>query len=293
MSHDGQNGQFVQWMVRNGTYQPCPPTVPQLPPGAYTCTVDYQGNTYLKKRELRADDLITFEDCLPSRILREIDRFWTLGERFRHHGFLHRRGYLLYGKQGCGKSSLVYQILSHVVEQGNVALFGDDPHAFVQCVEEFRAVEPDRPMVCIFEDIDAIFDRYGDTALLQWLDGNQQVDKAVNIATTNYPEKLDRRILARPRRFDRVMKIETPDARLRSAYLEKKLPDQSAHKRDLWVKMTEGLSFAGLAELIISVYCLGHELEQSVAVLKELDCHEPNSEDYDACEMSEQFASMT
>src|SRR5262249_23195198 len=81
---------------------------------------------------------------------------------------------------------------------------------FNRCVALFRQVEPDRPIVCVFEDIDAIIAVYGDSDLLQWLDGNQQVDRAGNLASTNYPEKLDRRIIARPRRFDRILRIATP-----------------------------------------------------------------------------------
>ena len=42
--------------------------------------------------------------------LREIARFWGMGDRFAQHGFLHRRGYLFYGKQGSGKSSLATSV---------------------------------------------------------------------------------------------------------------------------------------------------------------------------------------
>jgi len=51
------------------------------------------------------------------------------------------------------------------------------------------------------------------------------VDKALNIASTNYPEKLDRRIISRPRRFDRILRIDAPDARVREAYLAKTAAD--------------------------------------------------------------------
>ena len=44
-------------------------------------------------------------------------------------------------------------------------------------------------MICIFEDIDAIIQNYGDCVLLQWLDGHHQVDRVINLATTNYPER--------------------------------------------------------------------------------------------------------
>jgi SpoVK/Ycf46/Vps4 family AAA+-type ATPase len=146
-------------------------------------------------------------------------------------------------------------------------------------MEQFRAVEPDRPMICIFEDIDAIVKQFGDSHLLQWLDGNHQVDKAINLATTNYPEALDRRIIARPRRFDRILRISSPDARLREAFFARKLPAQTAAERERWVELSDGLPFAALAELIISVCCLGNDLEKSAALLRELDTHNPTSQE--------------
>jgi SpoVK/Ycf46/Vps4 family AAA+-type ATPase len=199
------------------------------------------------------DKLVDFPGSLPSQILAEIERFWTLGDRFRRHRFLHRRGYLLHGKQGSGKSSLIHQVIARTITAGHIAFFCDSPHSFIACVEQFRTVEPDRPILCIFEDIDAIIRHHGTTELLQWLDGNCQVDKAVSIATTNFPERLDRRITSRPRRFDRMLVIDSPDAPLRDAYFTRKLPDLAAADRRRWVELTEGLTFAALAEVIISV----------------------------------------
>jgi SpoVK/Ycf46/Vps4 family AAA+-type ATPase len=123
-------------------------------------------------------------------------------------------------------------------------------------------------MVCVFEDIDATIEKYGDGELLQWLDGNCQVDNAVNLASTNYPEKLDPHVVARPRRFDRVLEIKMPTDSQREAYLRRKL----VHLADVeildWVHRTAGLSFASLAELIISVCCLANDFDQTIEILR-------------------------
>ena len=280
MNSNGESkNNAMQWMVRGNTFQVCGRTVKRLPAAAYTCGTDNYGAAVFQARNLQVDDLVDFPDSLPAQVLLEIDKFWKLGDRFRQHGFLHRRGYLFYGKQGCGKSSLIHQIIAKVVAAGNVAFFCDQPYAFLSCMEQFRSVEADRPMICIFEDIDAIIKHYGDSHLLQWLDGNHQVDKAINLATTNYPEALDRRIIARPRRFDRILRINSPDAKLREAYFARKLPAQTRAERACWVELSDGLPFAALAELIISVCCLGNDLEKSAALLKDLDSHNPTSQE--------------
>ena len=141
-----RNPSALQWMAQGpGTFQACGPTCERLPAGAYTVGVDPCGNVLFNRRQLQTDDLIDFPGSLPARVVEEIERFWGLGERFARLGFLHRRGYLFYGKQGSGKSSLVHQILSRVVAAGHVAFFGEYPPCFLQGVGRFREAEPDRP----------------------------------------------------------------------------------------------------------------------------------------------------
>jgi hypothetical protein len=265
---------------RPGTYQVCGETVCRLPAAAYTCTVDHCYNPIYQARDLQVDELIDFPGSLPSRVLEEISRFWGIGERFARYGFLHRRGYLFYGKQGSGKSSLIHQIVARILAGGHVAFFCQRPDHFICCLERFRQVEPDRPVVCVFEDIDAIIKEWGDSELLQCLDGNIQINKVVNLASTNYPERLDRRIVSRPRRFDRILRIDAPDDQFRDAYFARKMPRQPRDERARWVSLTDGLPFAALAELIISVCCLGNDLEETVALLRSLDRHSPSSVEF-------------
>jgi hypothetical protein len=271
----------LQWtLVRDGSFVTCGRTSHQLPPGAYSLYCDSCGEPHFKPRPLATDDLVEFPASVSAEVLAEIERFWTMGERFSRLGFAHRRGYLFYGKQGCGKSSLIHQIISRIVAAGHVAFFCEYPHWFRTGLARFREAEPDRPLVCVFEDIDATIKRYGDSELLQMLDGNAQVDKVVNLASTNYPERLDRRIIARPRRFDRLLKIEAPGSLLREAYFGRKLPELSRPQLARWVELSDGLPFAALTELVISVECLGHDLEAAANALRELDRHTPSSDQF-------------
>lgn len=278
MNNCCSNTEGLQWTVGSErSFQGCGQTTPRLPPGGYTCSWDSCGRPLFMQRQLESDNLIDVPDSLAAEIVKEIRRFWTLSDRFHELGFLHRRGYLFYGKQGGGKSSLIHQIVTDVVAAGNVAFFCGHPYNFIECLTQFRKVEPDRPLVCVFEDVESIIEDYGDNLLLQWLDGNQQVDKAVNLASTNYPEKLDRRIIARPRRFDRILRIDSPCSKLREAYLARKLPRQTDEDRRRWVDETDGFTFAALSELIIGVHCLGEDFDDVVRRLRTLDRHEPSS----------------
>lgn len=272
-----------QWkVVQAGVFEVCGTTARHLPPGAYGCTLNQYGEVQINHRDLQVDDLIDFAESLPGKILEEIETFWSLGDTFQRYGYLHRRGYLLYGPQGSGKSSVVHQVVHRIISKSHVAIFCEHPGFLTRAMEVFRKIEPDRPLVCIFEDIDAIIEEYGDSELLAWLDGSHQINKVINIATTNYPERLDRRIVSRPRRFDRIIKIESPTASMRETYLKKKLPELvEKGELGLWVKLTDGLSFAALAELVISVACLGNNLEDTIKLLRQLDDQHPSSKEFD------------
>lgn len=245
-------------------------TFKKLKSGVYDIETDRQsGQSVFVEKHISVDDVLNFPDSKCDKILREMDDFWNRSKIFKEYGFLHRRGYLLYGPPGSGKTVLVQQVIKKIVDQGGIVFICKNPSTFSMGLSIFREIEPNRQIVCIFEDIEAIITDYGDDALLSLLDGENQIDKVLNIATTNYPEELDKRIIARPRRFDRVIKIGMPGAKIRRIYFEKKLKIKK-DELEKWVKDSMGFSFAAMAELVISVKCLGNEFEKAIEILKDL-----------------------
>lgn len=269
----------TQWAVGGlNVYQPVPSTVKVLPPGMYEIAVSEQGLIY-HKRSINTDELLLFPGGLSSNILSEITSFWEKREDFVKYGFLQRRGYLFYGPPGSGKTSLTQQILQGVIKTGGIVFVCHDPRPFSRGLQAFRQIEPERPVVCLFEDLDAIVTtRDNEEQMLSILDGEDQIDRVLNIATTNYPEELDKRFAARPRRFDRKIKVDLPDAALRRFYFTHKLKLDSDVEN--WVKETDGFSFAACSELVISVKCLGNDFKESVETIRQLLTAKVSSTDY-------------
>jgi SpoVK/Ycf46/Vps4 family AAA+-type ATPase len=102
---------------------------------------------------------------------------------------------------------------------------------------------------------DALIERHGENEFLALLDGEAQVDNIVFLSSTNYPERLDRRFVDRPSRFDTIKYIGMPSAGARHLFLNAKEPSLTPEELDLWVERTEGFSIAHLKELIIAVRC--------------------------------------
>ena len=272
-------GDVCQWVLgANGNFMAAPATAPTLPPGAYSVAHASDG-IHIIRKDISVDSLLDFPDSKQDKIMQEIQTFWDNVEPFRRYGFLHRRGYLMYGPPGGGKSCLIQQIIKRVIGSGDVVFVMDCPPGLFRVgLQLFRSVEPDRRVVCVFEDVDSIIDRYGDDELLNLLDGDNQIDHALNLGTTNYPERLDPRIVGRPRRFDSIIKIGMPSKAMREAFFKKKL---NLDQEDIpkWVKASAKLSFAALSELVISVKCLGNDFDATVKKLREMADAKPNSKD--------------
>lgn len=276
------SGALTQWSRGNGgTYIACTETQKSLHPGFYNVTgITSQGRAVVSPISINVDKLLKLRDDVSEKILKETDDFWSREKIFKDFGMLHRRGYLFYGPQGSGKTALVQQLIADIINRGGVVFMCGEPGNTLVGLKDFRAVERKRQLVCVFEDIDAIIRKHGDETILSLLDGESQLNNVLNIATTNYPERLDPRIVCRPRRFDRVLKIGMPNDSIRKQYLTVKLGKEE--DIDKWVEMSKGFSFAAMTEMVISVKCLGNTLEDTVKTLKEMSRRNPSSTEFDS-----------
>lgn len=264
----GNNYNYIQWTnLGDGIYTHTGHTLKTLDPAAYSIFANRQG-IFLRKERISSDNLIEFKDSIADNILSEIETFWNSKEIYKKYGFLHRRGYLFYGEAGCGKSGIVYLIISKIIKRNGIVLICANPELLSGMVKIVRAIEPERHIVIVFEDIDAIIRNYGESEVLSFLDGEAQANDILNLATTNYPERLDKRIVARPRRFDKRILITPPSASTRKEFFTKKLKIEK--DIDKWVELTDKFTFAAMTELVIRVECLGIPLEEAVKDIKTL-----------------------
>jgi AAA+ superfamily predicted ATPase len=273
---------LVQWAVCGvDIYKPVADTSHKLTPGIYNIMASQEHGIIFKKKEICVDDLLMFPDSLSDKIMKEITHFWASEDSFNFYGFLHRRGYMLYGPAGSGKTCLVHQIMADIVNSGGIVFQCDNhPAVFSSGLQLFRQVEPHRPVVCLFEDLDAIIDSSSEDNILSLLDGENQINRVLNVATTNYPERLDKRLVARPRRFDRVIKVDMPTPEVRELYFRKKLKLNDGDELSDWVKVSDRFSFAALAELVISVKCFGKSLKEASDNLRNMLIEKVSSSQY-------------
>lgn len=260
-----------RWLDIDGMYQATSntKTVDEVVPGVYDMVATQQG-FFFTPLDARVDELIRFPDTTVSEVVDEIDAFWSREAMFRAHELPYKRGILLWGPPGSGKSCTLQLIARDVVARGGVVLIFNHPDVFITGYRIFRAVQKDTPLVVLMEDLDTILERSPETKVLNLLDGIELVDKVVFLATTNYPEKMSDRIVNRPSRFDRKYKVAHPEDASRHMYLKSLIRGDDSIDLEKWASETKGLSLAHLKELFISVVILGSDYEKTLAVLKKM-----------------------
>lgn len=243
------------WAQSGDAFFPVTEVVNTLPAGAYRCRMSNQG-PYLEKMPIEIDSLLALPDSAVETLLAEFEKFWTLRSNFSDRGFTFKRGLLMWGPPGSGKTSAIWQMTQRLVRVHNgVVVFVEEPNLASMCVGLLRRIEPERPMITIMEDLDALVQRHGDHGFLALLDGETQISNVVHVATTNYPEYLDRRFVDRPSRFDTIMRVGMPSAPARRAYFKAKEASLDDVTLERWVRRTEDYSIAHLREVIIAIKC--------------------------------------
>ncbi|WP_238942666.1 ATP-binding protein [Planococcus beigongshangi] len=196
---------------------------------------------------------VMLEEAVKKDIFRSIDEFFKEGGQFfRNYGIPYKRGILLYGSPGNGKTTLVKSITGST--EAPVVYWQITEYTNSATIQEvFSIVSRLAPAILVIEDIDSMPD-YTRSVFLNTLDGTQAREGLFVIGTTNYPEKIDPALINRAGRFDRAYEIPSPSRKLRKAYLQKLDIKQIFSEAELsdMASRTKGLSISQLNELYMS-----------------------------------------
>lgn len=257
---------LVQYNSNSNVYKPTINTKSQLEAGVYEMKQSMQG-IFFEKRDINSDGLLKFEDKRNATILEEVDKFRKMKEDFDNIGMNHKRGMLLHGRPGTGKSCLIKLMSESAVQEGDIVFIVSEPHLLKEGLKQFKEVEPDRIAIVIMEEIDEML-RYGQRQLSEILDGQDQVNNVLFVGTTNHIERIHPKFL-REGRFDSKIEIGTPPKSGRIAFLKGKLGLNE--KEDILEEIadkTDGFTFAQLREYLISVYCYKRDPEKVIERIK-------------------------
>lgn len=213
--------------------------------------------TFLPRPSLTAADVV-LPDGVLSSIERHVVRSATQTEALRAHGQHLKRGLLLYGSPGTGKTHTVRYLLSRLPECTVFVLSG------VAMFRHLRATTALArrlaPSVIVVEDVDLIAqDRSRATEgnpvlfeLLNEMDGIGSEADVTFVLTTNRVESMEEALTQRPGRVDLAVEVPKPDADCRERLLRLYASGTPLDlpSADRVVAATEGVTASFIKELV-------------------------------------------
>lgn len=175
------------------------------------------------KRPSYAWDKVILPEELRKSLQTNFSTFFKGPEAFIKAGVAYRRGILLCGAPGTGKTSILKAIMS---QYPNIPFFIFEKTYDDVYVEDLRSMFAEaarlQPAVVVIEDIDRLVDNnsFPIQDLLNVLDGLGSVPGVMTIATANNEQQLDPALVERPSRFDLVVRVPMPDTEHREGYIK-------------------------------------------------------------------------
>jgi transitional endoplasmic reticulum ATPase len=167
---------------------------------------------FLTQDELQAQELI-FADDVNAQIETSLFTPIEKTDLCREHKIPLKRGILLEGQYGTGKTKTAYAAAARCVKNGWTFVYLEkvgELQAALQFAKQYQ------PCVIFAEDIDRVTDGERDVEMddiLNTIDGIESKDSEIMVVlTTNFVQNIDKAML-RPGRLDAVISVTPPDAK--------------------------------------------------------------------------------
>lgn len=249
-----------------------------IKPGCYESSLSQYGELILSPSKINLDRSFGGVE-LQNEIEAKCNIFFEKESVYKKLGIKPRRGFLLWGPAGTGKTFVVNRTLSKLLNRGDTIVLKFDTTIRISALAKLLSnLEPTSEVkkVClILEDIGGgeadpeAAQAFSDTSLLSFLDGNSYHLELplVIFATTNYPQNMLANLIDRPGRFDDVIEVLPPSIQVKTEFMESLLDRPLTPEEK--VRLTKKHSMAHVKEAVVRHLVFDEDVAASLIKLSE------------------------
>jgi hypothetical protein len=178
-----------------------------LPYGVYIVGFSNSHGIYLSPMKVDTMDKYIDLGRDSSSLYTDFKNFTALRPKYEQFKRRHKRGVLLYGKPGIGKTREILRIFENAAELKTRVIFVPSDFDYLSKMHRFREVMEKDSTVIVLEELTERL-KGGVEHLLSFLDGEQSWNNSYVIATTNYAQDLPANIIDRPGRFELILSYD-------------------------------------------------------------------------------------
>lgn len=222
----------------------------------------------ITKKKIEKENIVFDKDSSLYQVKNDILSFFNKDteDLYKKLDIPYRRGIILAGEPGNGKSTLIRQIIRLLPSNISKIKIGKVKD-FTLLLSSLMNAMNGKKSIIIIEDMDSIINRCDRSELLNLLDGLDVKSGMYLIGTTNYLNSIDSGFVNRAGRFDQTYEIGNPSKKTRRLYFKSKdlmkiFKDFNFNKNekgnekmivDSFVENSKDLPMASLKELITTV----------------------------------------
>ena len=213
----------------------------------YTC-IGTDWRPFGHPRQRRPLESVVLKQGLCDQVVKDVKDFIQGPEWYRSRGIPYRRGYLLYGPPGCGKTSFITALAGEL--QYSISVLNLSDRSMSDDRLQHRLADAPQNSLILLEDIDAVFvnsredSKSNDSAyqglnrltlsgLLNAIDGVTSTEGRIMFMTTNYVDRLDPALI-RPGRVDVKLYIGHCDQEQIQKMFQRFYPEESEERAKMF-----------------------------------------------------------
>ena len=220
-------------------------------------------NLYQEVQKTNWDDVI-LDEKMKKTLTSTVLRFFDSESKYREFSVPWKRGLIFHGPPGNGKTislkALMHSLFQRDDQRRVVPLYVKSLDYYWELRQVFQKARQQAPCLLILEDVDTLINENLRSYFFNEIDGLENNNGIMIIATTNHLDKLDPGLSKRPSRFDRKYKFPLPSNEERTMYCEfwrQKLKDNEnvVFPKELCPKIAEimeDFSFAYMKEAFVA-----------------------------------------